>query len=130
MTTEEYEPGKWRPAMADEQEYREQVWHAMNRHPKVCGRVSEERLDDCTDAVMSEVVGPLIERLRQAESWRDLFRERWDEARKRAADRDAQLARAVVLPDDAAEQIVDDIQALLRALLGVLGLSVPGGGHE
>ena len=42
----------------------------------------------------------------------------------------AQLARAVVLPDDAAEQIVDDIQALLRALLGVLGLSVPGGGHE
>lgn len=28
----------------------------MNRHPKVCGVVSEERLDDCADSAMTEIM--------------------------------------------------------------------------
>lgn len=36
------------------------IWHAMNRHPKVCGVVSEERLDDCADSAMAEVK-PVVE---------------------------------------------------------------------
>lgn len=36
------------------------IWHAMNRHPQVCGVVSEERLDDCADAAMTEIM-PVID---------------------------------------------------------------------
>lgn len=41
-------------------ELRWSIWHAMNRHEKVCGYVSEERLDDCADSAMT-MIRPVIE---------------------------------------------------------------------
>jgi hypothetical protein len=43
-------------------ELRWSIWHGMNRNKKVCGYVSEERLDDCSDEAVA-VIRPVLEDL-------------------------------------------------------------------
>jgi hypothetical protein len=65
-------------AEALRKERRWAIWHAMNRHPKVCGAVSEELLDILATEAMEEVMPTVRDFLGRMEK----LREERDEARR------------------------------------------------